>query len=50
MKKLKKKLLKDNQKAHMTLKKFIDYFQKDLSIYTNSNRRNNAYYERRAQY
>ena len=31
MKKLKEKFLKDNQKAQMTLKEFIDYFQKGLN-------------------
>ena len=31
MKKLKEKLLKDNQKTQMTLKEFIDYFQQDLN-------------------
>ena len=31
MKKLKKKLLKDNQEAQMTLKEFIEYFQQDLN-------------------
>ena len=31
MKKLKEKLLKDNQKTQMTLKEFIDYFQKGLN-------------------
>ena len=31
MKKLKERLLKDNQKTQMTLKEFIDYFQKDLN-------------------
>ena len=31
MKKLKERLLKDNQKTQMTLKEFIDYFQKDLT-------------------
>ena len=30
IKKLKEKLLKDNQKAQMTLKEFIDYFQQSL--------------------
>ena len=30
MKKLKKRLLKDNQEVQMTLKEFIDYFQQDL--------------------
>ena len=30
MKKLKEKFLKDNQKAQMTLKEFIDYFQQGL--------------------
>ena len=30
IKKLKEKLLKDNQKAQMTLKEFIDYFQQGL--------------------
>ena len=29
MKKLKEKLLRDNQKAQMTLKEFIGYFQQD---------------------
>ena len=31
MKKLKEKLLKDNQKTQMNLKEFIDYFQQDLN-------------------
>ena len=31
MKKLKERLLKDNQEAQMTLKEFIDYFQQDLN-------------------
>ena len=31
MKKLKEKLLKDNQEAQMTLKEFIQYFQQDLN-------------------
>ena len=31
MKKLKEKLLKDNQKVEMALKEFIDYFQQDLN-------------------
>ena len=31
MKELKEKLLKDNQKTKMTLKKFIYYFQQDLN-------------------
>ena len=31
IKKLKEKLLKDNQKAQMTLKEFIDYFQQGLN-------------------
>ena len=31
MKKLKENFLKDNQKTQMTLKEFIDYFQKDLN-------------------
>ena len=31
MEKLKERLLKDNQKTQMTLKEFIDYFQKDLN-------------------
>ena len=31
MKKLKEKLLKDNQEAQTTLKKFIEYFQQDLN-------------------
>ena len=31
MKKVKEKLLKDNQKTQMTLKEFIDYFQQDLN-------------------
>ena len=31
MKKLKKRLLKDNQKTQMALKEFIDYFQQDLN-------------------
>ena len=30
IKKLKEKLLKENQKAQMTLKEFIDYFQQGL--------------------
>ena len=30
MKKLKEKLLKDNQEAQMTLREFIEYFQQDL--------------------
>ena len=29
--KLKKKLLKDNQEAQMTLREFIEYFQQDLN-------------------
>ena len=29
MKKLKEKLLKDNQEAQMTLKEFLEYFQQD---------------------
>ena len=31
MKKLKERLLKDNQKTRMTLKEFIDYFQQDMN-------------------
>ena len=31
MKKLKEKLLKDNEKVQMTLKEFIEYFQQDLN-------------------
>ena len=31
MKKLKKGILTDNQKALMTLKEFIDYFQQDMN-------------------
>ena len=31
MKKLKKRLLKDNQEARMTLKELIDYFQQNLN-------------------
>ena len=31
MKKLKERLLKDNQGVQMTLKEFIDYFQQDLN-------------------
>ena len=31
MKKLKKRFLKNNQEAQMTLKEFIDYFQQDLN-------------------
>ena len=31
MKKLKERFLKDNQKTQMTLKEFIDYFQKHLN-------------------
>ena len=31
MKKLKEKLLKDNQEAQMTLNEFIQYFQQDLN-------------------
>ena len=31
MKKLMERLLKDNQKTQMTLKKFIDHFQQDLN-------------------
>ena len=31
MKKLKKRILKDTQKAQMTLKEFIDYFQQDMN-------------------
>ena len=31
MKKLKEKLLKDNQEAQMTFKEFIECFQKDLN-------------------
>ena len=31
MKKLKERVLKDNQKTQVTLKEFIDYFQKDLN-------------------
>ena len=31
MKKLKEKLLRDNQEAQMTLKEFIEYFQQDLN-------------------
>ena len=53
MKKLKEKLLKDNQEAQMTFKEFIEYFQEDLNdagIYTNSKGKKNAYYERRTQY
>ena len=30
MKKLKERILKDNQEVQMTLKEFIDYFQQDL--------------------
>ena len=30
MKKLKEKLLKDNEEVQMTLKEFIEYFQQDL--------------------
>ena len=31
MKKLREKLLKDNQEAQMTLKEFVEYFQQDLN-------------------
>ena len=31
IKKLRERLLKDNQKAQITLKEFIDYFQQDLN-------------------
>ena len=31
MKRLKEKLLKDNQISQMTLKEFIEYFQQDLN-------------------
>ena len=31
MKKLQERLLKDNQEVQVTLKEFIDYFQKDLN-------------------
>ena len=31
MKKLKERLLKDNQEMQMTLKEFIDYFQQNLN-------------------
>ena len=31
MKKLKEKLLKDNEEVQMTLKEFIEYFQQDLN-------------------
>ena len=31
MKKLKERLLRDNQKTQMTLKEFIDHFQQDLN-------------------
>ena len=31
MKKLKERLLKDNQEVQMTLKEFIDYFQQGLN-------------------
>ena len=31
MKKLKERLLKDNQEARMTLKELIDYFQQNLN-------------------
>ena len=31
MKKLKQKLLKDNQESQMNLKEFIEYFQQDLN-------------------
>ena len=31
MKKLRERLLKDNQMAQITLKEFIDYFQQDLN-------------------
>ena len=31
MKKLKERLLKDNQEVRITLKEFIDYFQQDLN-------------------
>ena len=31
MKKLRERFLKDNQEAQMTLKEFIDYFEKDLN-------------------
>ena len=51
MKKLKEKLLKDNQEAQMNLKEFIEYFQQYLNdpvSFTNGNRRNYAYYERKA--
>ena len=51
MKKLKEKCLKDNQEAQMTLKEFIEFFQQDLNdpaSNTNGNRRNYAYYKRRA--
>ena len=46
MKNLNERFLKDNQEAQMTLKEFIEY----KLFYTNSNRRNYAYYERRTQY
>ena len=52
MKKLKEKLLKDNQEVKMTLKRIYRIFSARLeqsSIHNNSDRRNNAYYERRTQ-
>ena len=50
MKKLKERLLKDNQKTQMTLKEFIDYFRQDLNDPAPTLRRNYMYYERRTQY
>ena len=53
MKKLKEKLLKDNQEAQMTFKEFIEYFQEDLNDPASTliaKEKKNAYYERRTQY
>ena len=53
MKKLKEKLLKDNQEAQMTFKEFREYFQEDLNDPASTliaKEKKNAYYERRTQY
>ena len=49
MKNLKERLLKDNQKTQMVLKEF-SVRPEWSSIHTNSDKRNNVYYERRTQY
>ena len=53
MKKLKEKLLKDNQEAQMTFKEFREYFQEDLNDPASTliaKEKKNAYYESRTQY